>query len=216
MPSLRHTHTYVQYKGRAGFWRCASPQCSHYTDRENVVGKLSLCNNCEAEFILDYEALLRRRPLCLNCANTKKGRDFRAAQSVRPEVTEVLRRWVRKAEHDLEAARLILAGESHCPYDTACFHCHQAAEKYLKALLTLRGIQAPRTHDLGKLLALLPAESRPSVQAAQLVAMNPYAVEVRYADDWLEPEREEALRSLELAERVGAEARRLLPAEVLN
>ena len=135
--------------------------------------------------------------------------------SVPPEVTEVLRRWVRKAEHDLEAARLILAGESNCPYDTACFHCQQAAEKYLKALLTLLGIQAPRTHDLGKLLALLPAEARPSVQAAQLVAMNPYAVEVRYADDWLEPQREEALRSLGLAEKVGTEARRLLPAEVL-
>ena len=79
--------------------------------------------------------------------------------SVPPEVTEVLRQWVRKAEHDLEAARLILAAETHCPYDTVCFHCHQAAEKYLKALLTLLGIQAPRTHDLGKLLALLPAEA---------------------------------------------------------
>jgi hypothetical protein len=45
--------------------------------------------------------------------------------------------------------------------------------------------------------------------------MNPYAEEVRYADEWLEPQREEALRSLELAERVGREARRLLPAEVL-
>jgi hypothetical protein len=45
--------------------------------------------------------------------------------------------------------------------------------------------------------------------------MNPYVVEVRYADDWLEPQREEALRSLELAERVGKEARGLLPPEVL-
>ena len=79
--------------------------------------------------------------------------------SVPPEVTEVLRRWVRKAEHDLEAARLILAGESHCPYDTACFHCHQAAEKYLKALLTLLGIQAPRTHDLGNVGAFAPRVS---------------------------------------------------------
>ena len=59
--------------------------------------------------------------------------------SVPPEVAEVLRRWVRKAEHDLEAATLILAGESHCPYDTAGFHCHQAADRYLKALLTLLG-----------------------------------------------------------------------------
>jgi hypothetical protein len=59
------------------------------------------------------------------------------------------------------------------------------------------------------------SKSRPSVQAAQLVAMNPYAVEVRYADDWLEPQRGDALRSLELAERIGAEARRLLPAGLL-
>ena len=40
-------------------------------------------------------------------------------------------------------------------------------------------------------------------------------VEVRYADDWLEPQREDALRSFELAERVGTEARRLLPPDVL-
>jgi HEPN domain-containing protein len=136
--------------------------------------------------------------------------------SVPPEVTEALRQWVRKAEHDLEAARLILAAKSHCPYDTACFHCHQAAEKYLKALLTLLGIQAPRTHDLGNLLALLPAEARPSVQAAQLVAMNPYAVDVRYADDWREPQREDALRAVEVAQRVRTEARRLLPPGALS
>ena len=83
MPSLTHTHQYVQYKGRAGFWRCAHPQCSHYTDRESVLGKLSLCNNnCGTEFILDVEALLRRRPLCLNCSNTKKARAFRAGQKM--------------------------------------------------------------------------------------------------------------------------------------
>ena len=45
--------------------------------------------------------------------------------------------------------------------------------------------------------------------------MNPYAVEVRYADDWLEPQREDALRSLELAERVGT-SETPPPAEVLT
>jgi HEPN domain-containing protein len=54
--------------------------------------------------------------------------------SVPPEVADVIRRWVRKAEHDLEAAKRILGREEACPYDTACFHCQQAVEKYLKAL----------------------------------------------------------------------------------
>jgi HEPN domain-containing protein len=68
--------------------------------------------------------------------------------NVPPEVVEVLRQWVRKAEHDLEAASRIMATEEGCPFDTVCFHCQQAAEKYLKCLLTYLGIQAPRTHDL--------------------------------------------------------------------
>jgi HEPN domain-containing protein len=77
--------------------------------------------------------------------------------NVPPEVVEVLRQWVRKAEHDLEAANRIMAVAEGCPFDTVCFHCQQAAEKYLKCLLTYLGIQAPRTHDL-KALAALPYE----------------------------------------------------------
>jgi HEPN domain-containing protein len=126
--------------------------------------------------------------------------------NVQPEVLEMLRQWVRKAEHDLEAAK---------PYDTACFHCQQVVEKYLKALLTRLGIPAPRTHDLERLAALLPAEQRLSVPVARLVAINPYAVDVRYADDWREPDRDEAIHALETAEAVRAEALSLLPKEVV-
>jgi len=62
--------------------------------------------------------------------------------SVPPEVIEILRQWVRKAENDLEAARRIPAIEEGCPLDTVCFHCQQATEEYLKCLLTYLGIQA--------------------------------------------------------------------------
>jgi len=135
--------------------------------------------------------------------------------SVRPEVLEVLRQWVRKAEHDLEAARRIMAEEEGCPYDTACFHCQQSIEKYLKALLTLSGVPALRTHDFEKLLALLPPDKRISIATESLVAINSYAVEVRYSDDWLEPRRDEAIQAFELAERVRADIRRMLPPEAL-
>ena len=129
--------------------------------------------------------------------------------NVRPETLEVLRLWVRKA------ARRILATEQGCPYDTICFHCQQACEKYLKALLTLAGIHAPRTHDLEEIFSLLPAAARPMIDASGLSALNPYAVEVRYADEWREPQRNDALRAMEIATALRSAARELLPADAL-
>jgi len=116
--------------------------------------------------------------------------------NVPAEVIEVLRQWVRKAEHDLEAARRIMAVEEDCPFDTVCFHCHQAAEKYLKCLLTALGVQAPRTHDLKALAGLIPPARSFSIGVRDLVELNPYAVDVRYADDWREPSWTDATRAL--------------------
>lgn len=53
--------------------------------------------------------------------------------NVPPEVLEILSEWVRKAEHDVEAAKRIMAVEEGCPHDTVCFHCQQAVEKVQRA-----------------------------------------------------------------------------------
>jgi HEPN domain-containing protein len=131
--------------------------------------------------------------------------------NVLTEVIEMLNQWVRKAEHDLEAASRILAIEEGCPADTVCFHCQQAAEKYLKCLLTFLGIEAPRSHDLRALAALLPAEIRFPLRPEELAELNPYAVNVRYADDWREPHLDDAKRALALALQVRAAVLELLP-----
>jgi HEPN domain-containing protein len=136
--------------------------------------------------------------------------------SVPPEVVEALRQWVRKAEHNLEAASRIMAVEEGCPFDTVCFHCQQAAEKYLKCLLTYLGIQAPRTHDLKALAALIPAERRFPVRVEDLAGLNPYAIDVRYADDWREPQLSDAKRALELAANVRAAVRDSMPPGVVD
>lgn len=133
--------------------------------------------------------------------------------SVPPEILEVVQRWVDKAEHDLEAARRILAVEEGCPYDTACFHCQQLVEKYLKALLTLAGIHAPRIHNLEALRDLLPQPYRLSISDTELASLNPYAVEVRYADDWCGPGPDEAASAFAVAGKVREEARSVLPLE---
>lgn len=62
--------------------------------------------------------------------------------------------WVLKAEEDMEIARS-LAALAKPKRDGACFHCQQAAEKYLKALLQETGRAVPRTHELEDLLDLL-------------------------------------------------------------
>ena len=64
------------------------------------------------------------------------------------------REWVGKAEDDFHAAHR-LRGKSRRFHDQICFHCQQAAEKYLKAVLQERGVLFDRTHDLEKLLIVL-------------------------------------------------------------
>ncbi len=58
----------------------------------------------------------------------------------------LVRGWFLKADSDLADARRTIASEG--PYDTACFHAQQAAEKYLKGYLAWLGNPIPRAHDL--------------------------------------------------------------------
>ena len=59
--------------------------------------------------------------------------------------------WMQKASHDLETAERALHG-GHPITDTAAYHCHQAAEKALKAFLASRFEPLLKTHDLMDLL----------------------------------------------------------------
>jgi hypothetical protein len=54
------------------------------------------------------------------------------------------------------------------------------------------------------------------VRVEELAELNPYAVNIRYADDWREPQLNEAKRALALAARVRAAVRELMPAPVVD
>lgn len=82
MPSVNHTHMYVRYKTRPGYYRCDLPDCTHVLDKEAVQGKQSLCTVCHEKMILTREDVRRARPRCINCSDTKKGRTFRRAQEL--------------------------------------------------------------------------------------------------------------------------------------
>jgi HEPN domain-containing protein len=104
-----------------------------------------------------------------------------------------------------------MAPDDGCPYDVVCFHASRACEKYLKALLTLCGVHAPRTHYLEELFAQATLAIQPEIEVAALSSLNPYAVDVRYADDWREPQRADAVQAMEIAAILRASARGPLP-----
>jgi len=115
---------------------------------------------------------------------------------------EIARRWVGRARDDLlDADNNLRADET--PLGLVCFHCQQAAEKYLKAFLAAQGEYPPPTHDLLVLLTEVRSMS-PAVDSLwdDLAALTAYAVETRYPDDWSEPSREDAEEAREAAGRV--------------
>jgi len=128
-----------------------------------------------------------------------------------PELLEVVQRWVQKADNDLITAEHTLGLEENCPYDTICFHAQQCVEKYLKALLVLKWVDFPKTHDLVELLAMVPSDIQLAVEVRELEEITPYAVEIRYPDDWLRLSRDKAARAVEIARRVRLTIRAHLP-----
>ncbi len=114
-------------------------------------------------------------------------------------------KWVRKAEEDWDGARS-LAARVPPLRDLACFHCQQAAEKYLKALLQESGVHVPKTHDLEDLLELLlPHDATLAPLRRCLRSLSRYAVEYRYPG--LRATRREMAAALGHAERVRRELR---------
>ena len=125
---------------------------------------------------------------------------------------EHARAWIAKGDNDLSTARLILRGSG--PLDTASFHCQQAAEKYLKALVAYAGQPIPRTHNL----VLILGECRGpypklELQEAEISKLTPYAVELRY-DLTFTPDRARIEQAIALAERVRAKVLAVLPSDL--
>ena len=135
--------------------------------------------------------------------------------SIPPEALELVKGWIEKAENDLKNAEHTLKLTDDCPYDTVCFHSQQCAEKYLKALLTLKRIQFPRTHDLTELASLLPPDARLGSSPPDLAEITPYAVEARYPGAWEAIGREEALSAVKLAREVREAVRVHIPKTLL-
>ena len=94
------------------------------------------------------------------------------------------REWFEKGSHDLDEARLSLKAGGWT--DIICFHCQQAAEKYLKGFLVAQGINVGkmkkmRIHDLTKLWSeCCKLDKNFASVEEDCIILNPYYIEPRY------------------------------------
>jgi HEPN domain-containing protein len=96
-------------------------------------------------------------------------------------MNELTSEWVEKADNDFHSADILLtAGEFPIP-DSACFHCQQCAEKYLKAFLQEHMVRFERTHSLILLLDLCTSLDKGFEELKRdLEQLENYSVAVRY------------------------------------
>ena len=96
------------------------------------------------------------------------------------------------------------------PLEVICFHCQQAVEKTLKAVLANNGLEIPRIHDLLELLDLVVALS-PAFASLEphLLGLNDFAVVVRYPSH-VPLEEQDAMKALEATQAVRKELSALL------
>jgi len=122
----------------------------------------------------------------------------------------VVAEWMAKAEDDLVAMARLLADPVGCPTGVVCFCAQQCAEKYLKAVLAAEAIPFPRTHEIEKIIALLPRTVRVPLNAEEQEQLTSYAVVPRYPGPRGPISLAEARHAVRLAKRVRAAMRKRL------
>jgi HEPN domain-containing protein len=120
------------------------------------------------------------------------------------QTRESVVQWLAKARNDWTAVEILLAS-GHAPAETVCFHCQQYVEKLLKAVLTYDGVEAPRTHDLRRLIQLAMScvpELSSFVDPAD--GLTVYGVQTRYPGDWQQVGPDDMDKAVHLARQFGA------------
>ena len=131
----------------------------------------------------------------------------------REHIITVVHEWIAKAENDIKSAQHLLTTEDDSLADTVWFHAQQCVEKYLKALLVLKGIPFPKTHNIPALMTILPAKFQKIMTVDEQNLLTEYATVTRYPGYYEDISFAEARDSIRIACRVRKTIRGLLPKE---
>jgi HEPN domain-containing protein len=103
-----------------------------------------------------------------------------------------IKQWLDMADTDLGVAKHLMENYYPKPLEIICYHCQQAAEKAIKAIVVSKGTQGgmPKLHDLSFLLN----QVKNFVQIEEKYydyadTLTPYGVSVRYPNELFLEER---------------------------
>lgn len=120
--------------------------------------------------------------------------------------------WLRRAKSNL--ARAKQAKPKEVFWEDLCFDAQQAAEKAIKAVLTRREIDFPKTHDIRELLTLLSTSGEVVPEAIwETINLADYAVETRYPGPAEPVTKTEYRQAVALAEKVVKWAEKIISAK---
>ena len=89
----------------------------------------------------------------------------------------VIANTLRLAHADLDAAELLQTGKNR----NAVYHCEQAAEKIIKAILTSEGVHVTAKHQLDEMVKQVPDANPLKPLLKQIEHLAAYATTYRYA-----------------------------------
>ncbi|MBP5450875.1 MAG: HEPN domain-containing protein [Treponema sp.] len=97
---------------------------------------------------------------------------------------ELVEEWLRYAGMDLSSAKTLLEIMHPAPLEIICFHCQQAAEKYLKAIIIHFDGKPDKTHDLSTLLDYIDGYVQIEDEFyRQVTTLTQFGVSVRYPNE---------------------------------
>lgn len=97
---------------------------------------------------------------------------------------ELVDEWFRFANMDLDLAKHTLKTMYPPPLEIICYHCQQAAEKFIKGVIISFDIEVEKTHDLSKLLnTLMPLTDIPESFMESAERLTMFGVRIRYPNE---------------------------------
>ena len=117
---------------------------------------------------------------------------------------QLVKAWFNKAEKDLITVEHEFFFNDPV-YETICFHCQQAIEKFLKGYLIYLGKGYRKTHELGELVSICEGKDKEiAFLKEEADKLTDYSVEIRYPDNYNEIDENDAKEAFEIATKVKA------------
>lgn len=115
-----------------------------------------------------------------------------------------VKNWLDIATQDLGVAKHLFNTYFPLPLEIICYHCQQAAEKAIKAILLNKNSsnEIPRKHDISFLMNQISSVCEiPELYYDYADTLNPYGVGVRYPNE-LNLQKENAVDAIKYAEEI--------------